>query len=95
MNLQVLLILFKQKEDDSQYQYWQSQADKTKAEMDELRAEMDALKSTKASKETDEPKLVKPEKPVKPTDYDYSEALADPESSSAKYLASKRTIWSR
>ena len=77
------------KEDDSQYQYWQSQADKTKAEMDELRAEMDALKSAKASKETDEPKLVKPEKPVKPTDYDYSEALADPESSSAKYLASK------
>ena len=32
------------KNDQRRYQYWQSQADKTKAEMDELRAEMDALK---------------------------------------------------
>lgn len=79
------------KEDDSQFQYWQSQADKTKAEMEALKAEMEALKSQSAQpqKETSEPKLVKPSKPVKPADYDYSEALADPDSSSAKYLASK------
>jgi len=79
------------KEDDSQFQYWQSQADKTKSEMEALKAEMEALKSQSAQsqKETSEPKLVKPAKPVKPGDYDYSEALADPESSSAKYLASK------
>jgi len=80
----------KAKEDDSQFNYWQSQADKTKAEMEAMRAELNALKSqTAVKKETDEPKLVKPTKPVKPTDYDYSEALADPDSSSAKYLASK------
>ena len=79
------------KEDDSQFQYWQSQADKTKAEMDALKAEMTALKqqSVKVEKETEEPKLVKPTKPVKPADYDYSEALADPDSPSAKYLAGK------
>lgn len=80
----------KAKEDDSQFNYWQSQADKTKAEMEAMRAELDALKSKSVVKEeTNEPKLVKPTKPVKPSDYDYSEALADPDSSSAKYLASK------
>ena len=80
----------KAKEDDSQYNYWQSQADKTKSEMEALRAEMDALKSQSvAKKETNEPNLVKPTKPVKPSGYDYSEALADPDSASAKYLASK------
>jgi hypothetical protein len=79
------------KEDDSQFNYWQSQADKTKAEMEALKAEMEALKSQSAQpkQEISEPKLVKPTKPVKPGDYDYSEALADPESASAKYLASK------
>ena len=80
----------KAKEDDSQYNYWQSQADKTKSELEALRAEMDALKSQSvAKKETNEPNLVKPTKPVKPSGYDYSEALADPDSASAKYLASK------
>lgn len=81
----------KAKEDDSQFNYWQSQADKTKAEMEALKAEMEALKSQAAQpkEEISEPKLVKPTKPVKPADYDYSEALADPESASAKYLASK------
>jgi len=79
------------KEDDSQFQYWQSQADKTKVEMDALKAEIEKMKSQTAqpSKEIKEPTLVKPEKPVKPADYDISEALADPDSLSAKYLASK------
>ena len=79
------------KEDDSQFQYWQSQADKTKAEMDALKAEMEALKSQSAKpvEETKKPELVKPQRPVKPAGYDYSEALADPDSSSAKYLAAQ------
>jgi len=79
------------KENDSQFQYWQSQADKNKAEVAALRVEMDALKQTSAkpSKEIKEPTLVKPEKPVRPGDYDVSDALADPNSSSAKYLAEK------
>ena len=86
------------KENDSQFQYWQSQADKKQGEIDELKGQVSdliqAVKSPKSAeanvqKETEEPKLVKPTKPVKPADYDYSEALADPESSSAKYLADK------
>lgn len=78
------------KENDSQFQYWQSQADKNKLEVEVLRAEMEALKQTaQPSKETEKPILVKPEKPVKPVDYDYSDALADPSSSSAQYLQSK------
>lgn len=86
------------KEDDSQFQYWQSQADKKQAEIDELKGQVSdliqAVKSPNSAeanvqKETEEPKLVKPTKPVKPAGYDYSEALADPDSSSAKYLAEK------
>jgi len=78
------------KEDNTQFQYWQSQADKRAAEVEALRAEMEDLKkSVQTSKETNEPKLVKPVKPVKPSGYDYSEALADPDSDSAKYLADK------
>jgi len=78
------------KENDSQFQYWQSQADKNKLEVEVLRAEMEALKQpAQPSKETEESTLVKPEKPVKPVDYDYSDALADPSSSSAQYLQGK------
>lgn len=79
------------KDNDSQFQYWQSQADKNKAEVEALKVEMEALKqqSVKVEEETKEPTLVKPTKPVKPADYDYSEALADPDSVSAKYIAEK------
>jgi hypothetical protein len=79
------------KENDSQFQYWQSQADKNKAEVAALRAEMDALKQTsaKVEEEIKEPTLVKPTKPVRPGNYDISEALADPDSSSAKYMVEK------
>jgi len=81
------------KEDDSQFQYWQSQADKTKAEMEALKAQVEVLtsKSAKPQQETKEPTLVKPTKPVKPADYDYSEALADPDSSSASYMQAKES----
>jgi hypothetical protein len=79
------------KDNDSQFQYWQSQADKQKDEVAALRAEMETLKQqpAQAPKETKQPSLVKPEKPVKPADYDVSDALADPDSLSAKYLARK------
>ncbi len=81
------------KEDDSQFQYWQSQADKTKAEMEALKAQVEVLtsKSAKPQQEIKEPTLVKPTKPVKPADYDYSEALADPDSSSASYMQAKES----
>jgi hypothetical protein len=83
------------KEDDGQFQYWQSQADKKQAEIDELKGQVSdliqAVKSprsaeTNVGKET-APVLEKPVKPVRPVDFSQSEALADPDSSSAKYLA--------
>jgi len=81
------------KENDSQFQYWQSQADKQKVELDALRVEMDTLKQQPAQvkEEIEEPTSVKPSKPVKPSDYDYSEALADPDSSSAQYVVAKES----
>lgn len=90
------------KEDNSQFQYWQSQADKKQVEIDTLKGQMSemmtALQSPKtaetnqvgAQKET--VSLEKPVKPSKPADFDHSEALADPDSSSAKYLA-KQTAY--
>jgi len=81
------------KENDSQFQYWQSQADKQKVDLDALRVEMDTLKQQPAQvkEEIEEPTSVKPSKPVKPSDYDYSEALADPDSSSAQYVVAKES----
>ena len=93
-----------QNEDDS-YKYWQSQADKRQAELDALKAEVSDfedvlpiarhlkrnpelisnLTKSEAQKETEE----KPVKPKRPADYDHSEALADPESQSAKYLTQR------
>ena len=82
------------KNDESQFQYWQSQADKRGAEVDLLKAQVTELMKSKQVP-SEEPvkkeivKLEKPIKPSKPADYDHSEALADPESSSAKYLTQR------
>jgi hypothetical protein len=61
--------------------------------MEALKAQVEVLtsKSAKPQQETKEPTLVKPTKPVKPADYDYSEALADPDSSSASYMQAKES----
>ena len=84
------------KEDNGQFQYWQSQADKKQAEIDELKGQVSDLiqvvkspasaeaNTVGANKET--PSVEKPVKPSKPADFNHSEALADPDSSSAKYL---------
>jgi hypothetical protein len=81
------------KEDANQFQYWQSQADKKTVEVETLKGQMSemmkAIQSPKtaeintATKETD---LQRPVKPTKPADFDHSEAIADPDSKSAKYL---------
>jgi len=80
------------KDDPSSYQYWQSQADKRAAEVELLKSQvtelMKARTSTPAEPAKEETvKLERPVKPRKPADYDHSEALADPESESGKYLA--------
>jgi hypothetical protein len=80
------------KGDPSSYQYWQSQADKRAAEVELLKSQvtelMKARTSTPAEPAKEETvKIERPVKPRKPADYDHSEALADPESESGKYLA--------
>lgn len=81
------------KDDNSQFQYWQSQADKRQGEIDELKTQVAALSAQReapqepARQEID--KVEKPIKPRKPAGFSHSEALDDPESDSAKYLSQK------
>ena len=83
------------KSDSDQFQYWQSQADKKQVEIETLKGQMSemvgALKdSNSPAKPVEETvKLEKPVKPNKPASYDHSEALADPDSESAKYLTNR------
>ena len=81
------------KEDNGQFQYWQSQADKKQAEIDELKGQVSDLIQVVKSPASAEANTVganketpSVEKPSKPADFNHSEALADPDSSSAKYL---------
>lgn len=84
------------KNDPDQFQYWQSQADKRAAEVDLLKSQM-AEVMTKVSQPTEaapvekETVLEKPVKPSKPADFDRSEALTDPDSASARYLAKQES----
>ena len=80
------------KSDNDSYKYWQSQADKRAAEVDLLKSQVTELMKAQTSTPAEEPKeetpsIERPVKPRKPADYDHSEALADPESASGKYLA--------
>ena len=79
------------KNDTDSYQDWQSQADKRSAEVDLLTSQVTELMKSKQSiaeepvaKET--VTIEKPVKPRKPAGYDHSEALADPDSDSGKFL---------
>jgi hypothetical protein len=80
------------KNDTNSYQYWQSQADKRSAEVDLLKSQVTELMKSKqptaeepVAKET--VTIEKPVKPRKPAGYDHSEALADPDSDSGKFLS--------
>ena len=84
------------KNDPSQFQYWQSQADKRQAEVDMLKSQMADVMSkvgqpAAAPVVEKETVLEKPVKPSKPADFDRSEALTDPDSTSAKYLAKQES----
>lgn len=81
------------KNDSDSYQYWQSQSDKKQVEIDTLKGQMSEMMTrinvsdnTSASAKEETVNLEKPVKPRKPGDYDHSEALADPDSDSGKYL---------
>ena len=81
------------KDDNAQFQYWQSQADKKQVEVDLLKEQLAGYTANTSNseapveKETD--KLTRPVKPRRPADYSHSEALDNPESESAKYLTQK------
>ena len=87
------------KEDPNQFQYWQSQADKKDAELQELKARMDKVEQSAPTVQSAAPVETQPEpiqetvqkpvKPARPTDFDSSEALTDPNSKSAKYVAAR------
>lgn len=82
------------KSDPSQFEYWQSQADKRNQELGAMKQELETMKAQMTKKEEvveTAPEVVKPVKPAKPSDYNHSEALADPESPSAKYLEQNQT----
>lgn len=87
------------KEDPNQFQYWQSQADKKDAELQELKARMDKVEQSAPPVQSAAPVETQPEpiqetaqkpvKPARPADFDSSEALTDPNSKSAKYVAAR------
>ena len=84
------------KSDPEQFQYWQSQADKRATEVDMLKSQMADVMSKVATPQAPEQAqketvLTKPVKPSKPSGYDHSEALTDPDSASAKYLTTQQS----
>jgi len=84
------------KDDNSQFQYWQSQADKKQGQIEELKEQVAALSAPRQETPRQETavqqeieQVQKPIKPKKPAGFNHSEALDDPESESAKYLTQK------
>ena len=80
------------KGDPNQFEYWQSQADKRNQEMGAMKHELETMKVALTKKEEvveTTPVVVRPVKPVRPSDYNHSEALADPDSMSSQYLTEK------
>jgi len=76
--------------DEKRYQYWQSQADKMKAENDALKAQMQAPEVQQPAPPVEETVVQKefpppPQRPRKPAGYNREEAVSDPGSQSARY----------
>ena len=75
--------------DQKRYQYWQSQADKMKAENEELKAQAQQTTQTPAQPEAPAPEVKEfpppPNRPRKPAGYSRDEAISDPSSKSAQY----------
>lgn len=76
-----------QNNEEVRYQYWQSQADKLRNELDELKASVMAQQQQQP-----EPQAYFPDPPApprKPAGFSLEEAMSDPRSLSAQYLAEK------
>ena len=76
--------------DDTRYQYWQSQADKYKNELEQVKQQQAAPVQPEAPVQPAEPKVEEfpppPAKPQQPRTFSREEAYADPNSESARYL---------
>ena len=80
--------------DETRYQYWQSQADKYKNELDGLKSQQDAMQQQYAQQqvpvESAEPAVEEfpaaPPKPERPRSFSREDAYADPNSESARYM---------
>tara|TARA_R110002020_G_scaffold450817_1_gene664524 strand:+ start:137 stop:1072 length:936 start_codon:yes stop_codon:yes gene_type:complete len=83
--------------EEVRYQYWQSQADKLKNERDQLQAQFNSLAVQQQVPQQEQPAQEiepefpsPPEKPEKPYNFSMDEAIADPNSESAKFTRSEQ-----
>mgnify|MGYP003116823366 CR=1 FL=1 len=81
--------------DQTRYQYWQSQADKVKSENEQLKAQLAQTNQPQAQPQQSQEKVEAepefpppPAKPLKPAHFSRDEAFSDPSSESARYLDS-------
>ena len=78
------------KNDDTRYEYWQSQASKKENELNQLKAQQQQAMAMQQQQAQAQPAQEQfpdaPEKPNKPRHYSREEAYSDPNSESARYL---------
>ena len=92
------------KDDQSRYEYWQSQADKAKSELNALRQEVDYYRTQEQNtglsngqpqaypeQGLQEPSLKEPTAPERPHSYNEVDAYNDPQSESFKYRVAKES----
>jgi len=81
-----------QNNDETRYQYWQSQADKYKNELDTVKQQQTQIQAPVAQPEPVQPAKQEdsfpaaPDKPNMPRTFNREEAYSDPSSESARYL---------
>ena len=80
-----------QNNDETRYQYWQSQADKYKNELESVKQQQSQVNTpapveSNTSAENPEEFPLPPSKPAAPRTFSREEAYADPSSESARYL---------
>ena len=86
------------KEDQTRFEYWQSQADKAKSELNALRQEVDYYRTQEQNtglsngqpqaypeQGLQEPSLKEPSEPERPVSYNEIDAYSDPDSESFRY----------
>ena len=84
--------------EEVRYQYWQSQADKLKNERDQLQSQFNTLATQQAPQQQQEPEQevepefpAPPEKPARPYNFNMDEAMADPQSESARFVQQEQS----